>query len=131
MAVESVARCRVSVSAEKVAQPGELLGYDPEVGPPATLLALQEPSADEHLEVVADGRLAQSERLLEMADARFAIRLGLNQAQQPKPRGVGEDAERARELLGVVRCERLDGERGTARCDGRDRLHGSHIDTDR
>ena len=58
--------------AEDVAQRGEGLGHDAEVGPAAALLALDEAGVEEHLEVVADGRLAEAERLGQVADARLA-----------------------------------------------------------
>lgn len=53
-----------------------------EVGPVTALLSLDESSVQEHLEVMTHGRLAEPERLGEIADTRFVTRLGLNQAQK-------------------------------------------------
>ena len=44
-----------------------------EVGPAAALLPVDEAGLEKHLEVVADGRLAQAERFGEVADARLAV----------------------------------------------------------
>jgi len=46
--------------------------------------------------VVAHGRLTETKRLREVADAGLVSRLSLNQAQQPKPGGVGNGLDRAR-----------------------------------
>ena len=57
--------------------------------------------------MVADGGLAETERLGEVADACLVSRLGLDQAQQPQPGRIRDGFERPRELLGCVRRERL------------------------
>jgi hypothetical protein len=56
-----------------------------EIGPAPTLLPLDQACLQEHLQVVADCRLAQPERLDQMADARLGVGLGLDQAEQPQP----------------------------------------------
>ena len=57
---------------------GERLFADTEVRPAAALLALDQPRLREHLEVVADRRLAEAERLGEMADAGLVPGLSLD-----------------------------------------------------
>ncbi len=44
--------------------------------------------------MVADRRLRETERLGEVADAGLASWLSLNEAQEPKPRGIGERLQR-------------------------------------
>jgi hypothetical protein len=68
---------------EYSAQRRKRLFADAEVGPAAALFAFDETCLEEHLEVVADGGLAEGERLGEVADAGFMIGLGLDQAEQP------------------------------------------------
>ena len=55
------------------------------------------PAVEQHLEVVADRRLPQAERLGEMADARLAAGLRLDEAQEPESRRIGQHLERSRE----------------------------------
>jgi len=62
---------------------GELLVEHAEVRPTASLLALHEAGIQQHLEVVRDGRLRQTEWLGEVAHARLAPRLGTDQAEDP------------------------------------------------
>ena len=81
--------------------------------------------------MVADGGLAEAERLGQVADAGFAPRLRLDQAEQPKTRRVGDHLQRRAELLGVLRGERLLQQRRAGGGDRRDRLHVEHIDRDR
>ncbi len=115
-------------SAEDVSQRGERLGHDAVVGPAAAALALDEAGVEEHLEVVADGRLAEAERLGEVADAGLAVGLGLDQAQQPQPRGVGDRLQRLRELVGFLLVERPLQERRAGRGgDRRDESSREHI----
>ena len=91
--------------AEQRAQRRERFFADAEVGPAAALLALDQAGLQQHLQVVADGRLAEAERLGQVADAGLAAGLGLDQAQQPQPRRVGDHLQRRGELLRVV-CRR-------------------------
>ena len=76
-------------------------GSDAEVGPASALLAVNEARVEQDFEVVADGRLGEPERGGEVADAGFAVRLGLNQAEQPEPSWLGEHLEQRREALRV------------------------------
>jgi hypothetical protein len=117
--------------AEQVAQRAELVGHDAEVGPAAALLALDEAGVAEDAEMVRDGRLAQAEWFGQVADACFAVRLCLDQAQQPQPRGVGDHLERIGETLGFGSVERAGEQRWAGGGEGRDRFHHLDIDMDR
>ena len=75
---------------------------------------------------MADRRLAEPQRLDEMTHARFTARLRLDDAQKPKPRGVGKHAERRCDILRVVRGERRLRQRRATLGDNGDRLH-AHI----
>jgi len=69
--------------------------------------------------VVADRGLAEPERFGEMADARLAAGLRLDQAQEPQARRIGDRLQRPRELGRVFLGERLLEERrayGLASC---------------
>jgi len=70
------------MSAEQFAQCGERLRDNAVVSPAAAAFPLDETCVAEHLEVVTDGRLAQTERLREVTHARFATRLRLNEAEE-------------------------------------------------
>src|SRR5918993_3853036 len=83
---------------ERPGQLGQPGGHRPVVRPRAALLPGHQTGVEEHLEVVADRRLAQAERLGEVADAGLAAVVRLDQAQQPPPRGVGDRLEHGREL---------------------------------
>jgi hypothetical protein len=95
-----VSACREELR-EQRAQGRERFLAHPEVGPAAALLTLHEPCLQEHLEVMADRRLAEPERLGQVTDAGLVARLGLDQAQEPEPSRVGDRLQRAGELLGL------------------------------
>ncbi len=65
--------------------------------------------------MVADGRLRETKRLDEMADARFGIRLACDEAQESKPRGVSDRLEGRGKLFGLVSTEARLKHRGAAR----------------
>jgi hypothetical protein len=50
-----------------------------------------------------DRRLGEAERLGQMADARLALGLRLDETQDAEPGRIGEDTERLRQYLGVMR----------------------------
>ena len=56
-------------SGEQLAHDGELVGEHAEVGPASALLSLDQAGVEQHLQVVADRRLGQAERLGQVADA--------------------------------------------------------------
>jgi hypothetical protein len=56
---------------------------------------------------MAHRRLAESERLGQVAHARLVTRLRLDQAEQPQARRVGDRLQCAGQLLGVLRLEWL------------------------
>jgi hypothetical protein len=60
---------------EQLAQRGERLGDDAEVRPAAALFALDQARLEQDLQVVADGRLAEAQRLGEVADASLVVGL--------------------------------------------------------
>jgi arsenate reductase (thioredoxin) len=80
--------------------------------------------------MVADRALRQLEGLGEVTDARLAVRLRLDQAEDAEPRGVGERLQRGGEPLRVLGGERLGQERRAAGGDHGDGLHIRHIDMD-
>ena len=82
--------------------------------PGAALRTVDQPRLVEHLEVVADRRLALAERLDEIAGADPAGFLGGDQAEQSKPGRVGKGGEAAGELVGLCRVERGGKNRRTA-----------------
>jgi hypothetical protein len=92
------------------------------------LLAFEQSGLREHLEVVTDCRLAEAERFSEMADAGFAFRLSVDQAQESKARRIGKHLEGGCDILCVVGCEGRLSERRAAGRDSGDRLHAAHID---
>ena len=116
---------------EQVAQRPQLAGNDAEEGPAAALFAFDQTGLEQHLEVVGDGRLAEAERLGEVADAGFVVGLRLNQAEEAQTRRVGQHFQSTGERVGFGRGERAAKQRGTRRRNGRYRLHQIDIDTDR
>ena len=76
--------------AQETLQQRQLVAGDAVVGPAAALFTLDESGFAEDLEVVADGRLGEPERLGQVADARLVVGLGLDQAEQPQARWVGD-----------------------------------------
>ena len=92
---------REPVPRQQGAQRGERFGHDPVVGPVAALLALDE------------ARFRRTRRwwltvgwLRPSGSVRWqrclAVRLGLDQAEQPQPRRVGDDLQGGREPLGFA-----------------------------
>jgi hypothetical protein len=57
--------------------------------------------------MMAHGGLRQTERSRQLADARLAVGMGADDAQQSEARRVGEDPERRRQPFGRVLAERL------------------------
>ena len=70
-------------------------GLQREVGPLAALLALEQPGVDELLQVVRDGRLRQSERLDQVADADRLRAVG-EHVHDPHPSRIAERLEHLR-----------------------------------
>lgn len=79
-----------------------MFGDDAVVDPGAAALAIEQASIEQHLQVVADGRLLQAEGFDEMADTGLGRRLSCDQAQETEASGVGDGAKGVRQLLGVV-----------------------------
>jgi len=96
----------VPCSAEKLAERLQLVRDDPEVGPASSLLPLNQAGLEENLEVMADRRLAQAQRLGQMADACLPRRLRLNEAEQAKSRRIGDHPECTCEAFRVVSLDR-------------------------
>jgi hypothetical protein len=63
------------------------------VGPDATFVPGEQACFGEDPQVVADGRLRESERCGQVDDACFAVVGGLDEAQQPEPGRVCEGFE--------------------------------------
>ena len=74
--------------------------------------------------MMADRPLGEPERLDQMADACLAVRLSLDEAEQPQPRRLGEHLQDAGELVRLLPCERPLEER---RAGGGDRGDGFHL----
>ena len=55
----------------------------------------------QHLEVMADRGLGQVEGVVQVANARFAARVGGHQRHQSQPHRVGERLKQWRDLLGL------------------------------
>ena len=80
--------------------------------------------------MVADGRLRETERRGEVADAGFSAGLGLNQAEQPESGRLGEHLEQGSETLGVGLANLVFEERRAVGRDGGELLHAEKdIDT--
>jgi hypothetical protein len=73
---------------------------------------------------MADRPLREPERLHEVADARFAVRLGLDQAQETEPRRLGENLQNPRELVRLILVK---GAFEEGRAAGGDRGDGLHV----
>ena len=114
-------------SAENAAQHREPIAGDPVIRPVAPLLALDQARLTQDAQVVADGRLAQAERIGQVALARLAARLRLDQAEQPEARRVGNHLEGGRQALGFGRVDHLLQDRRARGCclDRGDGLHPS------
>jgi hypothetical protein len=108
---------------EEGAKCREGLGHDSEVRPPSALLAFEQTGVGQHLQVMADGGLAQAEWPLQMARAGLAIGLSLDQAQEPETGRNGDHLQGVRELICVGRPERLVEERRAGSSHRCDRLH--------
>ena len=61
----------------------------------------------QHLEVMADGRLGQVERVGQVAHAGLAAGVGGHQGHQPQPDRIGEGLQQRRDLLGLLQRQRL------------------------
>ena len=73
---------------------------------------------------MADRPLGEPERLDQVADARFSVGLGLDEAEEPKPRRLGKHLQDACELVGFLRIE---GALEKSRAAGGDRGDGFHL----
>src|SRR5262252_8695474 len=85
--------------------------HQPVVGPHTALLPLQQTGLGENTKVVADSRLRQTDRSGQVADARLAIGRGLDEAEQPQARWVGESLQHAGQTVSVSFVVDLAGER--------------------
>lgn len=88
--------------------------YETVVRPGASLRASQEPGGGEHLEVMRDRRLRQTDRVDEIADARFLVGAGGDDRQQPQPSWIREGLQTGGEMLRVIQSERFLHERSAA-----------------
>jgi arsenate reductase (thioredoxin) len=109
--------------AENAADGCQRLGPDAEVGPVAALLAFDEAGLEEDLEVMANGRLGEPKWSGEVADARFAVRLRLDEAEQAKASWLGEDLEQGCEALRIRLSDLVLEERRAAGGDRGERFH--------
>src|SRR5262249_1641331 len=102
---------------ERLAQGFDPLRDEAIEHPRAAPFAGEESCLGQHLQMMADGRLRETERLDEVADARLGARLTRDEAQQAEPPRVGDRLERRRERLGIVAPETRPEDRSTAaRC---------------
>ena len=85
-----------------VAQDLEPVRPGAEPRPLAALLALEQPGVRQDRKVVADRRLAATDRLGEVTRADLAAGSGRHEAEQAQADGVGEDLETAGQLLCLV-----------------------------
>ena len=88
----------------------------------APLLAGHQAGLGEHLEVVADRRLALADRLHQVTGTHRAAPGRGQQRHQPQPHRVGERLEQRGHLVSLFLAHRLPGERGAAgQCAGQHR----------
>ena len=76
------------------------------VHPVAAPLAVDQPRVEQDAQVVADCRLGESEVIGHVTDARLSTRLGLQQAEDSKPSGVGERAQQGGQACRGLLVER-------------------------
>ena len=96
----SVTASRRPASGEDAPQRVQLLRHRAVVHPGAVLAAGDQTGLAQHLEVVADRRLALADRRGEVAGARLAGRGGGDDAEQPQAHRVGQRLERLGQALG-------------------------------
>ena len=99
-------------AADQGAQAGQRLGTDPVVHPYPALVPVDQARLVQHLHVMADRRLRQVERVIQVADARLPALVRGDQGQQPQPDRVGQCLEQRRDLLGLLRAQWRGGQRG-------------------
>ncbi len=100
----TVTSCRDSDTrlGEETADPLERAGLEAVVRERSPLLAFEQPRLDELLQVMAHGRLADSEERLELADAH-GLAVGLQEAVEDlQPMAVAKRLEQTLELGGVL-----------------------------
>jgi hypothetical protein len=95
-----------------------------EIGPATTLLSFNQARVGEYLQMVAHGRLRKPEWPSEVADARFAVGMSADQAEQSEACGVGEHAKGGGELVRGLLSEGLGEHLRAAGCI--DRLNQLH-----
>jgi hypothetical protein len=71
------------------------------VGPFASLLAGQHAGVDENLEVVGDGRLGETDRIGQLADAGFGVLMGSDEGDEAESGGVGQRLEPSGQGFGL------------------------------
>jgi MFS family permease len=94
-----------SGSDERLADAGQAVVGESVVDPGRPLLALQQTGLVEDLEVVADGRLGESERFDEVACAGLTVGARAQEAQHLESGGVGDGLQGSAEALGLVAVE--------------------------
>jgi len=92
-------------SDEKLSDGGESLRHQTVVGPRAAPGPGHEPGVAEHLEVMADRRLAQPQRSRQVAYAGLAVPCRLDQADQLEAGRLRDGAEHVGEGLGLGSSE--------------------------
>ena len=75
---------------------------------------MKDSGIDEDLQVVGDGRLAETDGFGEIADARFLLLVRGDEGDQAQPSRIGYCLEDAREILSVIEAQRRDGQRRAA-----------------
>jgi len=101
-------------AADERAEAGQRAGSGAVVDPDAALVAIQQPGIVQDLQVVADRRLGQVERLVEVTDAGLAAGMRGHQGHQPQPHRVGERLQQRGDLLGLRLGQRLNRQRRAA-----------------
>ena len=76
---------------------------DREVGPSASFFTPHKASRSQNLQMMAHGRLAETERFGEVADTHFTVRR--DEAHQSKPRRIAESLEPNRHVLSSPFCK--------------------------
>src|SRR6266567_7415442 len=84
------------------------------VHPHAALVPVHQPGPVQHLQVMADRRLGQLERVVQVADACLAADMRGDQGHQPQPHRIGQRLHQWRNLLSLLHRQGLRGQRGAA-----------------
>ena len=108
---------------QHVAQGRHAFRYDPVVDPARPTFPRQEPRLVQDSQVMTHGRLRESERLHEVADASFTGRLCRDEAQKAEAGRIRDGLEDARQLFSIHLAQTALKHWSTAPCAGDPNRH--------